>query len=218
MSLKKMSLLAGLLLTIQNSVWAGEPIGGSGFTKESDTKSEMTFKFRDELSFIVSKQKFSNQKSASAFCVSRKSELDKEFNVLLMAMAGATSENSFLEKATTFKFKTPEEEVSGIWSWSGDGDKVMMMYNGRGTDTEEIPTSKLAEFTKVAIPAVCSKKLDGKAIVKDAANIAVEGISKVSSSSEKGKPEVSDKDRNDIKDVNHKSDKKGKKANAALKQ
>lgn len=177
----------------------------TGFSKVSDTKSAINYNFRDEISFIISKERFDNQKNAENFCASQNSVLDKDFNVLLIAMSRAALVDPFLKEATGFKFKIKNEEISGIWAWSGKDNKIRMMMDGRGTSSEEAPALELAKLVKVAIPAVCSKNIQKKnstssSPLKDTIQTAIEGIPQITPSS-KNNAEISNKPRGEVKEI-----------------
>lgn len=134
----------------------------SGFKVMEDTKILQRLHFQDSLEFKISKERFSKSKSAQNFCDLQKSNIDTEFNALLIAMSGAANASKFLRDSITFEVKDPsgsEKKVTGIWQWSPASGKILFMYDGRGTDTEEVSVEDVSRAIKVQIPAICVKNL-----------------------------------------------------------
>lgn len=135
----------------------------SGFKITRNDSIEIRLKHHSGLKLILSKTSFENEKKAIAFCKARNASIDTEFNALLLAMSGLASENKAIEKLISFTI--PDSPTSGIVSWTGEGkDVVRMMYNGRGTATDEIPVDQInlqvSKHTKNSnfkfkVPALC---------------------------------------------------------------
>ncbi len=106
---------------------------------------------------IISKKRFNNSYEATQFCINEKMPNSGLWNALLLAMSGVSTKHSFIKESISFDF--PEIEASGIWSWSTTADDtVSMMFDGRGTDTIDVPISKIeaALNKEVTLPAICS--------------------------------------------------------------
>lgn len=145
------------LCLLSTTAFANDDIAITGFTITKNNPVAMELKFRDQLKLTISKKRFNNQKSAEAFCLSQKSKLDQDFSVLLIAMSGAANFNSFLNSAITFKVTKGSETRSGIWSWTGKDNKIKVMLDGGGTQTDDLSPEELATILKVELPAICSQ-------------------------------------------------------------
>lgn len=136
----------------------------TGFEILSENNLELNLKHYSGLNLILSKASFESEKDASSFCEDRHTKLDSDFNVLLLAMSGAATQNKIIHDLITFDV----EVEAGIVSWSGQGNnKVQMMYNGRGTYVDEVSINELNaaikhikkdESATFKVPAVCVTK------------------------------------------------------------
>lgn len=133
---------------------AQSTLGTTGFTITEDSAEVQVLNFKNMIEFKISKDRFSTQSSAMQFCVDQKSELDGDFNSLLIAMTGAADESEFLYASIAFNI----QDTSGIWQWSKGEGKVMLMFNGGGTNREEVSEKELSQFVDLSIPSICAKK------------------------------------------------------------
>lgn len=123
-----------------------EDLEMSGFRAIKSNSSMMNLQYDDEKPFVISKAKFSSEEQAKSFCKKNNLKLDANGfdKVLLLAMSGAANLNDDIMEAITFKFN---EENSGIATWTGSNSQVMIMWDGRGSDSE---TAKIEDIAKAA--------------------------------------------------------------------
>ena len=116
---------------------------------------------------IISKKEFKSAAEAKNFCAQMKSSLDTDFTVFGLVMVAGKELESIISNAGGFQFGSQEDGFGGLWQWSGNGNKVIMIQNGHGTDTEVVDASELnksiSTYLKTSfsltLPAVCIKKL-----------------------------------------------------------
>jgi len=140
----------------------------TGFSVIKRAADALTLKHHSGTVFTISKARFKNQNSARKFCAYHNSRLDNDFGALLFAMSGAATVNKFIDNSISFKFNTRNGKTSGIWFWSGKGNNmVTLMYDGRGTASEEVDATQMSQALRVAtrnphfeinLPAICSNK------------------------------------------------------------
>lgn len=155
---------------------AKEPLWGSGYTVIEETSSHLSLNDYDTKTLILSKLRFADQAGAEKFCKNHNSRLDKKLSALSLATSGAASGSSsvskFIKDAITFEFKTPKgRPASGVWSWSGEGNTVFLMFDGRGSSNGEYaPIAELNELLRktqqdpsfeARLPAICVAEIAG---------------------------------------------------------
>lgn len=116
----------------------------------------MELKHFKGVSLIISKNRFTEQKSAEAFCASMGSSLDTKFKALLIAMSGAAKVDKFLNETISFNYKNGNKTASGIWEWSGKNNTISIMMDGQGAGIETAPVEELRQvMTDLSLPAIC---------------------------------------------------------------
>lgn len=125
-------------------------IGVSGFKEIEATKRMMKLQFQDEKSFMISSERFSSEAQARSFCKENGLSLDSDgfSKILLLAMSEAASVDDKIEAAISFKL---DEENTGIATWAGSDNQVVIMWDGRGSSTETVKADDLAGATFTAV-------------------------------------------------------------------
>lgn len=147
------ALLSLSLIFAGISAAAAEPtaLEVTGFKKVKESKTCTTFMFRDDFKYTISKQTFSKWQDAQKFCSRVKgSKIGDIEHMLLIAMSGGATADETLKQSIVFNFSHPKDKsrkLSGIMGWvtedakqklvkMGRGDDVVVMFDGRGTDTQ----------------------------------------------------------------------------------
>lgn len=143
---------------------ANEKLAITGFQILEDSDSLLKLKFRDEdKAIILSKEKFSSEKDAKAFCEKNSASLDSDAltTALHLAMSGAGEADERIKSAVSFSFTVQGQTVSGIWAWTAN-DTVTVLQDGRGLSEETTPIAELIEASKqvglpemALVPAIC---------------------------------------------------------------
>jgi hypothetical protein len=132
-----------------------------------ESPAAMTLLHGEEFELTISRDRFYKMDAAQAFCASQGSTLDTDFNALLVSMSGAADANRFLRNAVTFSYSNGKRDVTGVWAWAGQGDKIKLMYD-KGLDAEEVTSkemTKRAQTVLVELPAICIKKVEAVASI-----------------------------------------------------
>ena len=143
---------------------ANEKLAFTGLQILEDTDSLLKVKFRDEdKAIVLSKEKFSSEKDAKAFCEKSSLSLDSDAltTALHLGMSGAAEVDERIMSAISFNFTAHGQTVGGIWAWTAN-DTVTVIRNGGGMSTETTPIAEIIEASKqvglpemALIPAIC---------------------------------------------------------------
>jgi hypothetical protein len=140
-----------------------EALALSGFRILENNSVLIKAQFRQDNPILISKYRYNNLAEALAFCKSNNATIEGIETALLIAMSGAATANQDLMNAITFSFDTPgNKKESGIWTWAGKNDDVVLMYDGRGTAPEVLAMdvirhalTQMKQGEKAKLPAIC---------------------------------------------------------------
>ena len=146
------NFLVALVLSVIIIYFESAAFAQSGFKKINDDAKSYQYTFRENASFIISKNGLSTKQAAIGFCSQYAgSHLAHGDEILLIAMSGAANLDETLKKSISL---TINDDLHGIIGWistqeletAEEGKDIFLMVDGHGTDTE---TENLAEMNKI---------------------------------------------------------------------